>query len=187
MFARMEARHGTRRALPWFPSEGVREGGSVAGFEGSVVAIFVAHEAEGPATEVSEASAVAGLGLEGDRYFAAAGTWTEPGEEHVAKRQVTLIESEAIEAARRDYRVPLALGEPRRNIVTAGVALNHLVDREFMVGEVRLRGVKLCEPCNHMEKLSKPGARKALLHRGGLRAEILESGTIRPGDPVVPA
>jgi len=159
----------------------------VTGFEGSVVAIFVAPQAEAPTTEVAEANAVAGQGLEGDRYFRGAGTWTGAGEEHIAKRQVTLIESEAIEAARREYEVPLSLGEHRRNIVTAGVPLNHLVDREFLIGEVRLRGVKLCEPCNHMEALSKPGARKALLHRGGLRAEILESGTIRAGDPVVPA
>ena len=72
-------------------------------------------------------------------------------------------------------------------IVTAGVPLNHLVDKEFTVGEARFRGVRLCEPCSHMESLSRPGARKALLHRGGLNAEILESGTIRPGDPVSPA
>jgi MOSC domain-containing protein YiiM len=66
------------------------------------------------------------------------------------------------------------------------VPLNHLVGREFTVGDVRLRGIRLCEPCAHMESLSKPGARKALRHRGGLRAEILESGTIRAGDAVVP-
>jgi MOSC domain-containing protein YiiM len=71
--------------------------------------------------------------------------------------------------------------------VTRGVPLNHLVGREFTVGGVRLRGIKLCEPCAHMESLSRPGARKALLHRGGLRAQILESGTIRAGDPIAPA
>ena len=155
-------------------------------FEGSVVGIFLAHEAAAPTAEVAEVKAVAGQGLEGDRYFQAAGTFTKAGDEHAPDRQVTLIESEAIEAARRDYRVPIGTGETRRNIVTAGVPLNHLIGREFTVGEVRLRGIKLCEPCGHMEALSKPGARNALLHRGGLRAEILESGTIRSGDRIAP-
>jgi MOSC domain-containing protein YiiM len=174
---------GTER-YPWGDGKG---GGSVEAFRGSVVAVFVGPEAEGPLAEIEEVRALAGQGLEGDRYFRAEGTYTRAGEEHAPHRHVTLIEQEAIEAARRDYKVPLGLGEPRRNIVTSGVPLNHLVDREFTVGEARLRGVKLCEPCNHMESLSKPGARKALLHRGGLNAEILESGTIRPGDAIAPA
>jgi MOSC domain-containing protein YiiM len=152
----------------------------VDGFEGSVVAVFVTAEGGGVPVETPEVQAVAGRGLEGDRYYAGGGTF-EP------QRHVTLIESEAIEAARRDYQVPLELGEPRRNIVTTGVPLNHLVDREFTVGEVRMRGVKLCEPCAHMEGLSHPGARRALTHRGGLRAQILESGTIHKGDPISPA
>jgi hypothetical protein len=159
------------------------EEASVAGFEGSVVAVFVAAEGGGTPVETPEVNAVAGRGLEGDRYFAGQGTFVKNGT--IEPRQhVTLIESEAIEAARTDYDVALGLGEPRRNVVTRGVPLNHLVGREFTVGDVRLRGIKLCEPCAHMESLSKPGARKALLHRGGLRAEILESGTIRAGDPV---
>jgi MOSC domain-containing protein YiiM len=158
----------------------------VGGFDGSVVAVFLAAEAGGVPVESPEVSAVAGRGLEGDRYFAAAGTFVKGGRIE-PRQEVTFIESEAIEAARSDYQVPLGLGEPRRNIVTRCVPLNHLVGREFTVGAVRLRGIKLCEPCAHMESLSKLGARKALAHRGGLRAEILESGTIRPGDPVSPA
>jgi MOSC domain-containing protein YiiM len=158
----------------------------VGGFEGSVVAVFLAAEAGGVPIEAPEAKAVAGRGLEGDRYFAGAGTFVKGGVIE-PRQQVTLIESEAIEAAGRDEGVSLGLGEPRRNVVTQGVALNHLVGREFSVGDVRLRGIKLCEPCAHMESLSRPGARQALLHRGGLRAEILESGTIRAGDPITPA
>jgi MOSC domain-containing protein YiiM len=156
-------------------------------FEGSVVAVFLTANGGGVPQETPEVEAVAGRGLRGDRYFAGAGTFDTPGHVNEPKRHVTLIEAEAIEAARRDYEVSLGLGESRRNIVTRGVPLNHLVDREFTVGEARLRGVKLCEPCAHMEGLSKPGARRALAHRGGLRAQILESGTIRAGDPIVPA
>ena len=154
------------------------------GFEGSVVAVFLAAEGGGVPVETPEVNAVAGRGLEGDRYFAGVGTFMKAGVGPEPRQEVTFIESEAIEAARRDYEVPLGLGEPRRNVVTRGVPLNHLVGREFTVGEVRLRGIKLCEPCVHMESLSRPGARQALLHRGGLRAQILESGTIRAGDPI---
>ena len=75
-------------------------------------------------------------------------------------------------------------GNSRRNIVTKGVALNHLVGREFRVGEVTLRGIRLCEPCGHLEELTQKGVMQALVHRGGLRAQILIDGTIRVGDTI---
>ena len=76
--------------------------------------------------------------------------------------------------------------ETRRNVVTRGIALNHLVGKRFRVGEVLLQGIRLCEPCDHLESLTRPGVRQALLHRGGLRAQILEGGVIRVGDPIAP-
>lgn len=149
--------------------------------EGTVVTIHVVAEAKGAPVAVDEVKAVAGLGLEGDRYYKGIGSWSEkPG----GGRHVTLIEEEAIDALRRDYAIDMPPGASRRNIMVRGVALNHLVDREFTVGDATLRGIRLCEPCEHMETLSKPGARKALLHRGGLRCEVLEGGTIRVGDPI---
>jgi len=99
-------------------------------------------------------------------------------------REVTLIEIEAIEAMKRDLGIELDPGASRQNIVTRGVPLNHLVGRKFRVGEVTLFGVRLCEPCSHLERLSHPGVREALIHRGGLRAQILADGTIQVGDPV---
>ncbi|HJX09635.1 MAG TPA: MOSC domain-containing protein [Candidatus Binatia bacterium] len=133
---------------------------------------------------VRRVKAVAGKGLEGDRYAKKIGTYSNnPG----SGRDVTLIESEAIEALRRDYHVELDAGESRRNIVTQGISLNHLVDKEFRVGEVVLRGTRLCEPCAHMEKLTLKGALRGLIHRGGLRAEIVKGGTIRVGDSVIVA
>jgi len=133
---------------------------------------------------VRRVKAVAGKGLEGDRYAKKIGTYSNnPG----SGRDVTLIESEAIEALRRDYHVELDAGESRRNIVTQGISLNHLVDKEFRVGEVVLRGTRLCEPCAHMEKLTLKGALRGLIHRGGLRAEIVTGGTIRVGDSVIVA
>lgn len=132
---------------------------------------------------ISEARAMVGRGLEGDRYFSGSGTYSNhPGN----GRHVTLIEIEAVDALKREYDVEIAPALCRRNIVTHDVALNHLVDCEFRVGEVVLRGMRLCEPCPHLEKLTAPGALRGLIHRGGLRAEILTGGMIRVGDPVVP-
>jgi MOSC domain-containing protein YiiM len=128
--------------------------------------------------------AVAGVGLAGDRYALATGTYSKLG---ARPRHVTLIECEALDGARRDESIELAGRETRRNIVTEGVALNHLVGRTFRVGGALLRGVKLAEPCAYLEGLlGRPGARAALVHRGGLRAEILEGGVIRVNDVVDP-
>ena len=131
---------------------------------------------------VTDARAVPGKGLEGDRYFKQAGTYSNnPGSGH----DVTLVEIEAIESLKRNHGIELGPGESRRNIVTRGVSLNHLVGRDFKVGAVTLRGVRLCEPCSHLEGLSRKGVQDALIHRGGLRAEIVSGGSIRVGDPIV--
>ena len=130
---------------------------------------------------ITNARAEVGTGLEGDRYFNKAGTYSnDPG----SGRDITLIEIEAIEALRRDYQIELDPSQARRNIVTQGVALNHLVDREFKIGDVILRGTRLCDPCSHLEKLTRKGVMRGLIHRGGLRAEIISDGTLRPGDTI---
>jgi MOSC domain-containing protein YiiM len=133
---------------------------------------------------VANAQVVVGRGLEGDRYYSKLGTYSnQPG----SGRGVTLIEIEAIEGLKRDYEIQLDPGQSRRNIVTRGIALNHLVEQEFCIGDVVLRGTRLCEPCAHMEKLTAKGAMRGLIHRGGLRAEIVRGGTIRVGDRIIPA
>src|SRR5262252_4823708 len=131
---------------------------------------------------VTSVKVIVGKGLEGDRYFSKLGTYSkDPG----SGRDVTLIEIEAIEALKRDYQIEIDPGQARRNVVTRNVALNHLVDREFKIGEVVLRGTRLCDPCAHLEKLTQKGVMRGLIHRGGLRAEIISGGTIRAGDPLV--
>ena len=130
---------------------------------------------------IGSARAVAGRGLEGDRYYEKLGTYSSrPG----SGRAVTLIESEALEALKRDYGINIEAAQARRNIVTQAVALNHLVGREFTVGAIRLRGMRLCEPCAHLEKLAASGILRSLIHRGGLRAEVLSSGMIQLGDRI---
>jgi len=148
---------------------------------GSVHSIHIAPAASEPTASVEEVRAVAGQGLEGDRYFNGDGTYSQtPG----TGRQVTLIELEAIEALERDYEMRIEPGQARRNIVTSGVALNHLVGREFSVGEVRLRGLRLNEPCNHLAGLTDEKVKQGLVHRGGLRCDIVSGGVIRVGDAV---
>lgn len=147
---------------------------------GVVAAIFIGAMRLEPMQSVPEVVAIAGAGLEGDRYCREGGTFSEKS----PTNQVTLIESEALEAAARDYGFEIQAEESRRNIVTCGMALNHLVGREFCIGKVRLRGLKLCEPCGHLQKLTGKEVIKTLRHRGGLRAEILEDGVIKVGDVI---
>ena len=149
-------------------------------FEGTVVSINIAPSAEAPMQSVEGAHAIPGQGLEGDRYFFKQGTFYKPQPD----REITLIEAEAIEGLRREFDIDFALSGSRRNVVTRGVPLNHLVGREFWVGEVKARGLRLCEPCSHLQKLSHEKVLPGLVHRGGLRAQILTEGTIRIGETI---
>jgi len=150
-----------------------------------VIAIHVAASAAAPMDAVASVRAWAGQGLEGDRYHDGDGTFSEregPG------RQVTLIEAEALDAIAGEQGIVLDPGASRRNITTRGVPLNHLVGREFAVGGVRMRGIKLCEPCGYLQRtLGIDHLVQALAHRSGLNAEVLSDGEIRVGDAVVPA
>ena len=136
-------------------------------FEGRLEAIYVGSEKRADLQPLSQVEVVPGLGLVGDRYYQQKGTFSKPGS---IDREVTLIEIEAIEALKRESELLLQSGQARRNLVTHGVPLNHLVGKEFQVGEVVLRGIRLCEPCGHLESLTIKGVKDGLIHRGGLRA-----------------
>jgi len=140
--------------------------------------IYIAPKATAPTVSVTEILAIPGVGLEGDRYALRQGTFFKPEPDF----ELTLIEAEAIEALKRDYNVELTPGEARRNLVTRGIALNHLVGRDFQIGEVKAHGIRLCEPCDHLQRLTGRQLIKGLRHRGGLRAQILTQGAIRVGD-----
>jgi MOSC domain-containing protein YiiM len=114
--------------------------------------------------------AVAGCGLEGDRHFRADGQRSGGA--------LTLIEAEALED------VGLTGAQSRRQVVVRGVRLNDLVGKHFKVGAIECLGVELCEPCLHLQKLTRPGLIDDLVHRGGLNADILTSGTIAVGDEI---
>lgn len=153
-------------------------------WEGTLTGIYLSPAGTAGTRAVPEAEAVAGYGLTGDRYAADAGTWSQPNRPW---GQVTLIEAETVTALARDHNVDAGNGLHRRNLVTAGVPLNHLVGETFLVGDVMLRGSRLCEPCGHLDKVSGKRLSRYLTHRGGLNAEILSGGRIAVGARIRPA
>ena len=147
---------------------------------GTVELIALAAEAEGPMRAVSEAEAIEGRGLLGDRYERGAGTFSDP---RGRGYDLTIVEAEALEELSLKG-VDLAPIEARRNLVVRGIELDDLIGRRFRVGEVECFGQRRCEPCSHLQRLTQPGVLRGLVHRGGLRADILSDGMIRTGDSI---
>ena len=135
-----------------------------------IEAIHIGPEEGGALSAVDSVRAFAGKGLEGDRNFHANGA--KPGQ------ALTLVEAENVED------VGLGVGETRRQLTVRGVPLNDLVGKTFRVGDVECYGVELCEPCEHLQSMTRPGIIKDLLHRAGLNADILTDGVISVGDEV---
>jgi MOSC domain-containing protein YiiM len=150
-------------------------------FTGKLVGIYTTPEPGKPLEANAELQAIEGVGLEGDRYAVETGTYSNRPGSH---RQVTLVEREVIAAVNGEAGVELGEHETRRNLVTEGVPLHHLIGRTFRVGDVVLRGIKSCPPCAYLEKVTRPGVRAALANRGGIRAEIVHGGTLRIGDEI---
>jgi MOSC domain-containing protein YiiM len=144
---------------------------------GTVAAIMTAPDAEAQLERVERVDAVAGRGLKGDRYHDARGTFSGPGRGY----QLTLVEAEVLDS------LDLPWEQARRNIVTRGISLNALVGRRFTVGAVECVGRRLAEPCSHLEKLARPGLLRPLVHRAGLRADVLDGGPISTGEPIAVA
>lgn len=147
---------------------------------GRVDAIALADRATGPVHLVEDARAVAGHGLDGDRYAAKAGTFT-PRSGGPSGYDLTLIEAEVLDALLLPEGRRLGYAEARRNLVTRDIDLNALVGRRFRVGNVECIGQRLCEPCAHLERLTTKGALRGLIHRGGLRADVLTDGGVNTG------
>ncbi len=171
------------KAVPWETPLELWRGfdSSDPNWRGSVAGLYITPKFGQPMLSVSEVHAFADCGLEGDRFFKE--SWS------AAKRPdkaVSLVEEETLQAAAAELGVDRFPEKTRRNIVTRGVPLKELLGREFTAGGVLMRGLRLFEPCGHMEKLSNiPGIFGALEHRSGLKAAILSNGVIRVNDPVV--
>lgn len=149
---------------------------------GLVESIAIAPDAEAPMQVLARARALADRGLEGDRYARGAGTFSSRG----ARRpgyDLTLIAAEVVEElTARDAR--LGFASTRRNVLTRAIDVNALVGRDFTIGDVRCRGLRLAEPCAHLERLTGPGLLRPLIHRGGLRVDVLNDGDIEVGSPI---
>ena len=154
--------------------------GQGTGRVGTVELIALAAEAGGPMTVVPSAEVIEGRGLRGDRYERGSGTFSDPGGRGY---DLTLVEAEALEDLAAGG-VELAPAEARRNLVVKGIALDDLIGRRFRVGEVECFGQRRCEPCAHLEQLTRPGILRGLVHRGGLRADVISGGEIRTGDRI---
>jgi MOSC domain-containing protein YiiM len=148
---------------------------------GTVVRILIAPEGRTEAHAIDRVQAVAGLGLEGDRYHAGRGSFSRrPGPE----RQLTLIAVESLEWLEQSHGLTIDAGVLRRNLVTRGVDLNALVGRTFAVGEALLEGVKLCLPCSRIEQATGQPLIRLLWQRAGINARIVRGGWIAVGDPI---
>jgi hypothetical protein len=147
-----------------------------------VVALYVSPDKRVDMTSRRRITLVEGKGVLGDRYYRLRGSFSK---KNTVDRQITIIEEEALDAAARDYHLTIRAHLTRRNVVTRGIGLNHLVGCYFKLGAATLEGIKLCEPCALLAKrVGTDRAREALIHRGGLRCRIVEGGVVRVGDVV---
>ena len=173
-----------RRAHVLVPLDPARLSGRMpqqqAGAAGIVEVLLTADHAEDAMHTHVTVELRAGRGIVGDRYFDGTGTFSA-SEKH--GQQLTLIEAEVLDAL-RDDDLHLSPADARRNIVTRGIDLNALVGQEFQVGTARCIGRRLCEPCSHLQRLTGTALLRPMVHRGGLRADILTSGTARVGDAI---
>jgi MOSC domain-containing protein YiiM len=145
---------------------------------GVVEQIAISSDRAALPAPVASVHAVAGRGLEGEYHWS---EHPEPGQ------SLTLIAAEALDGLRDDTGIELSHEASRRNLLTRGVDLNALVGVRFTVGAVECEGIELCQPCNHLAKLTERGVLRGLVHRGGLRADILSGGEIAVGDAVAAA
>jgi hypothetical protein len=149
----------------------------------SLIQICIADAATAPMRTVHEIECVSGRGLTGDRYFAGTGTFSATAKK--PSHEVTLVEAEEIEDFNAQFGTTIKPEELRRNFVTRGVRLNDLVGQRFQIGSVTFEGIRLCEPCSHLAAITGDQVLTGLVHQAGLRAAIVESGTVRIGDSVL--
>jgi hypothetical protein len=157
---------------------------------GVVEGIFIAERSGEPMQSVMEVTGEAGRGLLGDRHYRpdpqtilepSCGPFAPP---HHQVQDLSLVESEVLEAIHGEYGIELRGEETRRNFVTRDVRLNDLVGRQFQIGGLLCEGVELCEPCVSIQRQTGKPVLKPLVHRGGLYARIIASGTVRVGDEI---
>lgn len=149
--------------------------------QGKVSSIYISTSANAELEPLKTAQLHAGKGIVGDRYYTGKGTFSEMLAGNPAK-ELTLIESEEIDAFNKTHGLSLSPASLRRNIITSDIRLNELVGKTFYMGDVELLGIRLCEPCPHLADILTPKVIPGLLGKAGLRASIKSNGTIKPDD-----
>lgn len=145
---------------------------------GKIVKLLISKDPKSDMLNVNQIVLEAGKGIFGDRYYNQEGTFSNKGEIE-PDRDVTLIEIEKIDALNKEHNLNITAEDLRRNIVVSNCDLNSLVDKEFQIGEVVLKGLRLCEPCKYLsDKLNEKKVLSEMVHKAGLRAQIIKSGSI---------
>lgn len=145
---------------------------------GKIVKLLISKDSKSAMLNVNQIVLEAGKGIFGDRYYNQEGTFSNKGEIE-PDRDVTLIEIEKIDALNKEHNLDITAEDLRRNIVVSNCDLNSLVDKEFQIGEVVLKGLRLCEPCKYLsDKLNEKKVLSEMVHKAGLRAQIIKSGSI---------
>lgn len=150
---------------------------------GTITGIYVTDGEGQPMRALEHVEAIAGVGLEGDRYANGIGHFS-PKPRPDGGRQITLIEEEAVEAAAEATGLDFTPRESRRNLATRGVALNELIGQRFRIGDTVIDGLDYCHPCTYLEGVTDKPVMRPLINRGGLRAKIVEGGTLATGDEI---
>ena len=149
---------------------------------GTLNGIFIADAAGSPMRSMRHAELVAGRGIAGDRYLAERGTFSPTAKK--PSQEVTLVAAEEVDAFNAATGLQLRPEDLRRNLVTRGVRLPDLVGVEFSIGRAVLKGIRLCEPCDHLARLTQPSVLTGLVHRAGLRAAIVSGAVVAVGDAI---
>lgn len=149
---------------------------------GTIVAIFTAPAKEAPCLGHNRCRVFAKRGLEGDRYATNSGTFSHPDR---SGQDLTLIAAESL-AALAASGIELSAAEARRNLVTEGIDLEGLVGQRLMIGSVECFASRLAEPCAHLQRITHPGVLRGLVHRGGIRVDVLNDGELAVGDQIRP-
>jgi len=154
----------------------------------SIHSIYICQNAGLPMRPLEKVRVLAGIGIEGDRYGLRLGAFSKSIPPKI--RDITLITKMGIDNANHylnlNNLLEFDISETRRNIVIENLLpdeLNALVGKVFFLGNLKFKGVELCDPCERPSKLvNKKSFLKAFENNGGIRAQVIEDGEIKIGD-----
>lgn len=150
---------------------------------GQVIELYIAVHKDAPTQAQSAISLEAGHGIKGDRYFLAQQS-LEIDQKAIRKEDITVISADELDAFNAQFELTIPLGDFRRNIITRDIDLNALVGKRFRIGSAICEGMELCEPCSKLARTVNRLVLPHLVHRAGIRAAVIESGEVVPGDTI---